>query len=179
MRDRKSMSGRYVALNRGFPAYRESLALLRALERRCPQTRVGKPPGARNAWRQNLAPTWNAGPFAATDFDLLFYSKVRTRTLLSISAAGSAGATDVTDLGGTFMEDRRSVWNAVNHWQREGGRVRSASSAAKGAEIIPDWHTATEMRALLRALRRATGEYDRLAQLNFRNPRSPRFIAQR
>lgn len=96
VRDRKSKSGRFVALNRAHPAYRQMLALLRAMERQWPQKRFGKP--RREAERlvlRNLRLPWNAGPFHVTDYDLIFYSKVRTRTLLAIAASPT---TDVTDI---------------------------------------------------------------------------------
>lgn len=174
VRDRTSMSGRFVALNRAFPAYRELLTFLRALDRRWPQPRVGKP--ERRAERlvlRNLRLPWNPGPFAGTDLDLVFYSKVRTRTLLAIAATKSS---DVTDVRSTFVEDKRSVWNAANHWQRE-GIVRSRVVGRRRAlELNPRYFAYRELRDFLKALRRIADEYDRLADMNLRNPRSPRFV---
>ncbi len=177
VRDKKSKSGRFVALNRMHPAYRELLTLLRAMERRCPQRRFGKPERvAERLLLRNLKMPWNAGPFHVTDYDLIFYSKVRTRTLLAIAASTT---TDVTDIQRTFIEKKRSVWNAVNHWQRE-GVVRSVVDGRRRAlELDPGWFAAKEVRAFLRALRRATGEYDRFATLSTRRPDSPRFVAIR
>ena len=170
VRDTTSTTGRYVALNRGFPAYRP-------LARKYPQGIVGKP--RRRAERMGLgylALPWNRGPFEASDFDPLFYSKVRTRVLLAVSATTS---TDVTDIESTFTEDARSVWNAVNHWERE-GVVRSVVIGRRRAlELDPTYHAATEIRMFLKALRSTADEYNRLASYSTRKRTSARFVAER
>gem|GEM_PF-3094215 len=177
VRDKKSSSGRYLALNKGLSAYRELLILLRALAIKNPQTVADRP--ARRAERlalKNLDLQWNAGPYDASAFDRLFYSKVRTRVLLAISAAGS---TDVTDIDLVFSESKRSAWNAVNHWQRE-GLIRSRVVGRRRAlDLDPTFYAAKELRAFLRAIRRVAGEYDRLAEFSVRKPTSPKFIAIR
>lgn len=177
VRDTKSRSGRFAALNRGFPAHKEMLVFLRQLQRRHPQPIVGKPTRcAERLVLKNLSLKWNAANRTSKSFDLLFYSKVRTRVLLAISASSS---TDVTDITNTFTEDKRSVWNAVNHWQRE-GVIRSVIVGRRRAlELDPTFYAAKEMKALLRALRRIAVEYDRLAEFSVRKPGSPRFVAER
>jgi hypothetical protein len=178
VRDRASRSGRFVALNLAFPAYHELVMLLRALERRWPQPRATKKP-VRRAERLILSSAKalrNAGPFGGRESDLIFYSRVRTRTLLAITAARS---TDVTDLHLTFGEDRRSIWNAVNHWQRE-RVVRSVTVGRRRAlEIDPSHPAARQLRFFLSALNRMCAEYPRLAQFSIRDPKSARFVTLR
>lgn len=168
--------GRFVRLNQGFPAARELLTLLRALERRCPQPRTACP--VRVAERVALRRARrlrNPGPFSTTDLDRIFYSKVRTRSLLAIAASHS---TDVSDIAFTFVERRNSVSNAVEHWERE-GVVRSVIIGRRRAlELDPEYHAANELRLFLKALRRIAGEYDRRARLGLRDPRSPRFTVR-
>jgi hypothetical protein len=178
VRDRTSRSGRFVSLNLAFPAYHELVMLLRALERHWPQPRASKKP-VRRAERLLLSSAkalCNAGPFGGRESDLVFYSRVRTRTLLAITAARN---TDVTDLHFTFGEDKRSVWNAVNHWQRE-GVVRSAIvGRRRSLELDPSYPAARELRLFLRALNRMCTEYPRLARFSIRDPKSARFVAWR
>jgi len=177
VRDKLSSSGRYLSLNKGLSAYRELLALLQALAVRHPQAVANKP--ARRAERlalRDLDLIWHVGPYPAATFDRLFYSKVRTRVLLAISATGS---TDVTDIDLVFSESKRSVWNAVNHWQREGVVRSRVVGRRRALDLDPTFYAAKELRAFLRAIRRVAGEYDRLAEFSVRKPTSPKFIALR
>jgi hypothetical protein len=54
-----------------------------------------------------------------------FQTRIRTRVLLAIAACGE---TDAVDLAGLLIEDERSVWNVVNHWER-----RTSSEASREA----------------------------------------------
>jgi len=175
---------RWVALNRGFPAYREALRLLRRLEAVWPQLRVGKP--RRTAERLALG-TLRRAPgrraslspsdrLVAADVDLLFYSKPGTRVLLSIAAMGQ---TDVVDLHKTLGVDRRSVWNVANRWQRE-GVIRSVRSGRRRVlELEPAFVAAPELRRFLGRLVAVTEEYEGLAGLSTRNPSGTRFTTLR
>lgn len=165
--------GRFVRLNRGFPAARELLTLLRALERRCPQPRAARPGRVAERVALRRARTLrNPVPFSTVNLDRIFYSKVRTRSLLAIAASHS---TDVSHIAITFVERRNSVWNAVEHWERE-GIVRSVVIGRRRAlELDPGYYAAKELRLFLKALRRIAGEYDRRARLGLRDPHSPRF----
>ena len=168
----RSGLGRFVSLNKDFPAYRELLIFLRALERKWPQPRVEKP--SRRAERVALRyTTRRSGARIANSMDLdqIFYSRVRTRALLAVAASRS---TDVTDISSTFGERRQSVWNAINHWQRE-GLVRSVVIGNRRTlELDTTFYAAAELRYFLSGLRRIGREYDVRARLSLRNPKSPR-----
>lgn len=89
--------------------------------------------------------------------DRLFYIGVWTRTLLTIAAMGS---TDVRDLCSTVGGiDHRTVWNAANHWQRE-GLVRSVIVGRRRAvELDPAFVAASELKQFLLSLMRLHDEH--------------------
>ena len=167
---------RYVALNTAFPAYWELFRLLNVLEFHWPQQRLGKP--ARRAERKALHDAVfmaDEGPFPAKRYDRLFGSPVRTRVLLAIAAIED---TDVTDLWRLLGADKRSVWNTVNHLQRE-GLIRSTIKGRRRAiELNPQYVAARELRQLLKRLIRET-EYSVFAKFSSRNPNSPYLVATR
>ena len=165
---------RYVALNAAFPAYLPLLRLLRVLEQRWPQPRLGKP--ARTAERVALRGLNIVGNSEVRDLDNLFYSPPRTRALLTIAAMVT---TDVTDIERTLGLDRRSAWNVVNALQRE-GVIRSVLRGRRRAlELDPDYPAAPELRRFLRRLVVVTEEYEGLARLSTRRPDGPRFVTDR
>jgi DNA-binding Lrp family transcriptional regulator len=171
-----SPSLRFIGLNRDFPGYLRLVRFLRVLETHYPQERVGKP--KRTAERlalRGLNLSGN-GCLAVTDIDRLFYSSVRTRTLLTVVAVGD---TDVRDIQTTVGLDHRSIWNAVNHWQRE-GIIRSVVRGRRRAlELDPRFPAAEELRLFLQRLVVVTEEYEGLARLSTRRRASPRFVAER
>lgn len=177
LRDTHSSGARYVWLNREFPGYPQLLTLLRKLEQRYPQERVGKP--KRRAERlalRDLSRCGNAGPFYGRQLDRLFYSEVRTRVLLGIAATAD---TDVRDLCRTLGLDARSTWNAANHWQREGIVKSIVRGRRRALELDSDFFAARELRLFLHAVIRHVGDYAVRARYSTRNPSSPMFVARR
>ena len=169
-----SAGARYVGLNVRHPAYPPLRRLLGALERRWPQPRFGKP--RRVAERLGLRGLVLRGIRPPQNVDLLFYSGPRTRALLAVAAMGS---TDVTDLIETLGLDRRSAWNVVNHWQRE-GVVRSVIIGRRRAvELDPAFYAAAELRRFLKRLIVIYDENLALAELSIRLPTSRRFVTER
>lgn len=169
-------SARYVTLNTAFPAYWELFRLLNVLEFHWPQKRLGKP--ARRAERKalhNAVFMPDEGPFPAKRYDRLFGSPIRTRVLLAIAAIED---TDVTDLWRLLGADKRSVWNTVNHLQRE-SLIRSTIKGRRRAiELNPEYVAARELRQLLKRLIRET-EYAVLAKFSSRNPNGRYLVATR
>lgn len=158
--------GRFAAIRRDNPLYRPLLALLERMEAESPQPRASTKP-LRTAERLRLGlfeKTMRRGTTPIDDHDL-FQTRIRTRVLLAIAACGE---TDAVDLAGLLIEDERSVWNVVNHWERE-DIVRSEPRGRRRVLLLNDrWYAARELRHLLGAMLRSQPQYRGLAKLSLR-----------
>jgi len=158
--------GRFAAIRRDNPLYRPLLALLERMAAESPQPHASTKP-LRTAERLRLGlfeKTMRRGTTPIDDHDL-FQTRIRTRVLLAIAACGE---TDAVDLAGLLIEDDRSVWNVVNHWERE-GIVRSEPRGRRRVLFLNDqWCAAPELRHLLNAMLRSKPQYRALAELSLR-----------
>ena len=158
--------GRFVALRRDNPLYRPLLSLLMRMEIAYPQSSV-EPKPSRATERIRLGDyekSKRRGTTLIDDADL-FQSRIRTRVLLAIAACGETDAADLTSI---LIEDDRSVWNVVNHWEREGVVRSEARGRRRVLSLNDEWCAALELRRLLEAMIRIRPQYRGLAELSLR-----------
>ena len=159
-------AGRFVALRRDNPFYRPLLSLLTRMESAYPQNGV-EPKPSRTAERIRLGDfekSKRRGTTLIDDADL-FQSRIRTRVLLAIAACGETDAVDLTSI---LIEDDRSIWNVVNHWEREGIVRSEARGRRRVLSLSDEWCAAPELRRLLQAMIRIRPQYRGLAELSLR-----------
>lgn len=152
---RERAGGRkYVAINRASPIYDELMALLRAMDKYWPAKRVSQP---RYRWAM-----WN-DKGAITDARLaeMFYSPVRSKTLLFVACAG------VTNLSMIYISLKLgsvSAMYAVGHWERQGVIRSIAHRRHRLITLDEQFPVAGELHTLLEALVKNSGYYQRLGR---------------
>ncbi len=140
---------KYVALNRRLPIYRGLLALLLALDKRWPAKHVDQPSYRWKMWNDD-------GALTPMRLDLIFFSPVRSRVLLLVTAIGTSNMSTIYDLLGIGSV---SALFAVNHWEREGVITSQWVGRHRLVCLNQKYPAFRELRSLLAGLVSHSDEY--------------------